>query len=89
VPVAPAANALKGARLPSPLHLDKLAEMHCDAIACVSAERPRLWESFRAEYETDLRLQPGAHGRVVLLDAYRGTVLPLLELARRMGFRDG
>ena len=90
MPIAPAANSRKGARLPRRDATGRLAAFHLKAITIACAGHAPNWQKYREEYGCDLRvdparlLEPG-----VLADAYEGTVCPMLDIARRMGFPDG
>jgi hypothetical protein len=90
VPVAPANNSRKGARLPHREAVGRLAEFHFTAIETASNGHAPNWRKYWEEYSSDLRvdperlLEPG-----VLADAYIGTVCPMLDIAKRMGFPEG
>ena len=90
VPITPTANSRKGARLPHREAVGRLAAFHLRAITITCERHAPNWQRYREEYACDLRidpdrlLEPG-----VLADAYGGTVAPMLDIARRMGFPDG
>ena len=90
VPVAPANNSRKGARLPHREAVGRLVEFHFAAIETASNGHAPNWRKYWEEYASDLRvdperlLEPG-----VLADAYIGTIYPMLDIAKRMGFPEG
>ena len=90
VPIAPTVNSRKGARLPRGEAVGKLSAFHVRAIAVASAGHAPQWRKYWEEYAFDLRVDPGCLLEAnVLADAYEGTVCPMLDIARRMGFPDG
>ena len=87
VPIAPAINSSKGARLPRLEAIAKLAAFHSEAIAVAERGHVPDWKKFREEYSCDLRLEPEfLTDSARLTEAYQGTVAPQLAIAKRMGF---
>lgn len=90
VPMARAANSGKGARLPRPVFVEALADLHHRTIVALDPMGSKRWRRFGEEYAGDLRIEPEALlDRERLVEAYRGTVGPMLAIATRMGFPAG
>jgi len=90
VPITPEMNSRKGARLPWPETIDKLAAFHSRAIDIAQRGHAANLTRYSEEYATDLRLDlPDIRQPDRLADAYRCTVGPLLTMATRMGFPAG
>jgi hypothetical protein len=84
VPVAPANNSRKGARLPHREAVGRLAEFHFTAIETASNGHAPNWRKYRrntSDLRSIERLQAGC-----LADAYVGTVCPMLSQSA-WGFR--
>ncbi|MQV31032.1 HNH endonuclease [Sinorhizobium meliloti] len=90
VPVAKSINSAKGARLPRSEYLDRLVLVHHRVINAVLPAAGSADRTFLDQYCTDLRV-PRAQlsDERVLCDAYRGVVLPMMAIAKRMGFPAG
>ena len=87
VPITPEINSKKGARLPRVEAVDRLAAFHSQAIEFGRHGHIPNWTRFSDEYASDLRLSPDEIGDTArLVDAYRGTIIPMLTIAKRMGF---
>ena len=90
VPMAKGPNSSKGARLPKPAFVDALAELHHGIIVALDPMGSRQWQRFGEEYAGDLRIAPeDLKDRDRLVEAYHGTVGPMLAIAARMGFPAG
>lgn len=90
VPMARDDNSRKGARLPRPAFIDALADLHHGMIVTLDPMESRRWRRFGEEYAGDLRIDPaGLFDREQMVEAYRGTVGPMLAIAARMGFPQG
>jgi hypothetical protein len=87
VPSSREANLRKGARLPDPGLVQRLADLHHDAIVAACAGGAPGAARFAAEYLGDLRLDAASVGdRGAVRAAFGGVVGPMLSLAARMGF---
>lgn len=90
VPMARDDNSRKGARLPRPVFIDALADLHHRVVVAAAPMGSRRWRRFGEEYAGDLRIDPAAlSDRDQMIEAYRGTVGPMLAIAARMGFPQG
>jgi hypothetical protein len=86
-PIAPTINSSKGARLPRPESISRLAAFHSQAIDIAERNHIADWKKYREEYSCDLRIEPEAlTNPTKLAEAYQGTVGPMLAIAKRMGF---
>ena len=67
-----------------------MAELHHGIIVALDPMGSRQWQRFGEEYAGDLRIAPeDLKDRDRLVEAYQGTVGPMLAIAARMGFPKG
>lgn len=90
VPTIPGVNASKGNRLPSKTYLDGMVRMQHQGLAiAIGSGLPRsLLEPVQKAFVGDLRVpKDRLLDRQALEDAYKRSVVPLLDLAAGVGFR--
>ncbi|MCZ4288415.1 HNH endonuclease [Hoeflea alexandrii] len=86
-PVSKKVNFSKGARLPLDGHLDELIKLHHHVVTAALGHARKSESTFLDQYCTDLRLSPEQlSDERALREAYVGNVLPMLAIAKRMGF---
>lgn len=88
VPVVPAANSAKGARLPHNQYVAGLVDIQHRGLDAAKTVLTRTdWEMATAPFLGDLRLDPGDLLKSdKLATAYAGTLEPQLAIARAVGF---
>ena len=87
IPTSEIINRDKSDGLPDSELIAKLANAHYQALGVAQATKPSGWERMVDEYCLGLRIaEKELHNQSQLLDAYQGTVQPMLALAGRQGF---
>ena len=91
IPVTPAANSSKGAKLPDERHIKALATRQHIALTFAHKNlTQKRWQVLTESYRQDLRLDdPNLLNQKPLIDAYQQALMPQINLGKQSGFEGG